>query len=56
MTLKKIKGIHQIILTIPIYMGIMYRSYNFQINKESIIFTLICLLMISVYLYINNKK
>lgn len=53
---KKTKPIHRIILTIPIYIAIIYRSYNFKINVESIIFTLIYLLMIFIDLYLYSKK
>lgn len=56
MKLKKTKPIHRIILTIPIYIAIIYRSYNFQINADSIIYTLIYLSMISIDLYLYNKK
>jgi len=56
MKLKNTKPIHRIILTIPIYIAIIYRSYNFQINAESIIYTLIYLSIISIDLYLYNKK
>ncbi len=53
---KKTKPIHRIILTIPVYIAIIYRSYNFRINVESIIFTFIYLSMIFIDLYLYNKK
>ncbi len=56
MKIKKTKPIHRIILTIPIYIIILYRSYNFQINKWSIIYTLIYLSMISIDLYLYKRK
>ncbi|WP_373598682.1 hypothetical protein [Paraclostridium bifermentans] len=56
METEKTKPIHKIILTMPIYLGILYRSYNFEINKGSIILTLTYLSIIFVYLYLNNKK
>lgn len=56
MKLKKTKPIYRIILTIPVYIAIIYRSYNFRINVESIIFTFIYLSMICIDLYLYNKK
>jgi len=53
---KKTKPIYRIILTIPVYIAIIYRSYNFRINVDSIIFTFIYLSMICIDLYLYNKK
>ncbi|SFJ11067.1 hypothetical protein SAMN02910355_1058 [Terrisporobacter glycolicus] len=53
---KPIYRIYRIILTIPVYIAIIYRSYNFRINVESIIFTFIYLSMICIDLYLYNKK
>lgn len=56
MKIQKTKPIHRIIVTIPIYIAILYRSYNFQINADSIIYTLIYLSMIFIDMYVYNKK
>lgn len=56
MKIQKTKPIHRIIATIPIYITILYKSYNFQINADSIIYTLIYLSMILVDVYVYSKK
>lgn len=56
MKIEKNKPIYRIIVTIPIYIGILYRSYNFKINENSIFITLVYLSMISLDLYFSNKN
>ena len=48
--------ITRIILTLPIFIIILYRSYNFEINDTSIWFILIYILMIGIDIYIYHRK
>ena len=54
--LAELNPITQVALLIPVYIITLYRGYNFEINSESILYTVIVFIMAGVYLYINRDK
>ena len=50
------KVITQIILSVPIFLIILYRGYKFEINLSSILYILTYLFMILMYVYFNRDK
>lgn len=48
--------ITRILVTLPIFIIILYRSYQFKINDTSIWFILIYILMIGIDIYMYRRK
>ena len=46
----------QVLVIFPVYIITLYRSYNFEINADSVSYTVLILLISGIYLYINRYK